>query len=388
MMNKLLFIFFLPIVGLSQNNTELKIKGSVNHPQQSSTNMLHNSITSKIENSANHNRRNNEILTNSFKIAFGSCADQNNELPIFKNIVKKQPDLFIFLGDNIYGDTKNMDDLKQSYKLLAEKKSFINLTKNIPIIATWDDHDYGWNDIGKEYTFKKESKNIFLDFFKVPKTSLRRQHDGIYGVYYYHTSSLNIQVILLDERTFRDPLIAKSADFKQDDRYSFYKQDYQPNKDSNLSILGKEQWKWLEMELKKSADIRIICSATQFGIEWNGYEAWANFPSEKKKMIDLIEQTKANGVLFISGDVHYSEISKTNTNFYPIYDFTSSGLSSTWKFATPNKYRIEGPVMENNFGLLTIDENNKNASIKMETWDINNNQRIEYIVKLSELTHH
>ena len=100
-----------------------------------------------------------------FKIAFGSCGHQDHPLPIFNNIVAHQPDLFIFLGDNIYGDTKEMDTLRSKYKLLSEKTSFQNLKENVEIIATWDDHDFGWNDIGRHYEFKEESKNIFLDFF-------------------------------------------------------------------------------------------------------------------------------------------------------------------------------------------------------------------------------
>ena len=151
------------------------------------------------------------------------------------------------------------------------------------------------------------------------------------------------------------------------------------------TLLGEEQWKWLEEELKVPADIRIIGSGTQFGIEWNGYEAWANFPHERKRMLDLIKSTKANGVLFISGDVHYSEISKLETDFYPIYDFTSSGLSSTWHFATPNKNRIEGPIMDNHFGLITIFWEQDNTKIKMETWDISDNQRIEYVLPLKSI---
>ena len=103
-------------------------------------------------------------------------------------------------------------------------------------------------------------------------------------------------------------------------------------------------------------------------------------------MLDLIKKTKANGVLFLSGDVHYAEISKlTEPDLYPIYDITSSGLSSTWHFATPNKNRIEGPVMENHFGLLTIDWAKSNPTIKMEIWDVNNNQRVEYTIGLDEI---
>ena len=91
--------------------------------------------------------------------------------------------------------------------------------------------------------------------------------------------------------------------------------------------------------------------------------------------------------MFLTGDVHYGEVSKLEEpGLYPIYDFTSSGLSSTWHFATPNKNRIEGPVMDNHFGLLTINWKKKNPVIKMEIWDTNNNQRVEHSIKLNEIS--
>jgi len=320
-----------------------------------------------------------------FKIAFGSCGHQDNTLPIFDVIVKHQPNLFIFLGDNIYGDTYNMDTLKAKYQKLGKKTSFLNLKKNMPIIATWDDHDYGANDIGRHYPFKKQSKEIFLEFFEEPKNSERRKHKGIYTSYFYNFQDKKIQVILLDNRTFRDDLVHYNNSFKKEKRHQFYDFDYMPHKTSDSTFLGNEQWQWLEKELLKPADIRIIGSGSQFGIELNGYEAWANFPHEQKRMLNLIKKTKANGIVFISGDVHYAEISKLQEpDLYPIYDITSSGLSSTWHFATPNQNRIEGPVMENHFGLLTISDE-KNPTIKMEIWDISDNQRIEYSIKLSEI---
>ncbi|MFN5415750.1 MAG: alkaline phosphatase family protein, partial [Flavobacteriia bacterium] len=102
------------------------------------------------------------------------------------------------------------------------------------------------------------------------------------------------------------------------------------------------------------------------------------------KMLNLIKSTKANGVIFLSGDVHYSEISKLQSDsLYPIYDITSSGLSETWKFATPNVNRIEGPIMDNNFGLLSI--NWKKKQILMEIWDKFGNQRVEYSIPINQL---
>jgi len=321
-------------------------------------------------------------------IAFGSCGHQDNPLEIFNVVVKHQPDLFVFLGDNIYGDTKNMDTLKAKYNRLNNKPSFQNLKKSTKIIATWDDHDYGWNDMGRHYKYKEKSKEIFLDFWEEPKDSPRRTHEGIYTSYTYEYKGKKLQIILLDNRTFRDDVKNYKNEFKADKRY-FYELDYDPYTadETDSTFLGETQWKWLENELKQPADVRLIGSGSQFGIEFNGYEAWANFPHEQKRFLDLIKSTKANGVLFLSGDVHYAEISKlVVSDLYPIYDVTSSGLSSTWHFATPNKNRIEGPVMENHFGLLTIDWGKENPTITMEIWDINNNQRMEYSISLSEIS--
>lgn len=318
----------------------------------------------------------------STKIAFGSCGHQDNPLLIYDVVVKHNPDLFVFLGDNIYCDTYNMDTLRVKYDKLNRKPTFQNLKKNVPIIATWDDHDFGWNDAGRHYKFKKESKEIFLDFFNEPNNSERRKREGVYTSYYYEKNGKKLQIILLDVRTFRDDLLKRTVE----ENIFFYKPDYVPYQNADSTLLGTAQWKWLEKELTITADIRIIGSGSQFGIEYNGYEAWSNFPFEQQKFLDLVKKTKANGVLFISGDVHYAEISKIETpNLYPIYDITSSGLSSRWHFATPNKNRIEGPIMENHFGLITIDWKTKNPNIKMEIWDVNDNQRIEYSIKLDEI---
>ncbi len=319
------------------------------------------------------------------KIAFGSCGYQDEPLPIFNEIVKHHPDLFIFLGDNIYGDTYNMDTLRAKYRRLASKKSFQNLVNSTEILATWDDHDYGDNDGGRHYPFKEESKEIFLEFFNEPPNSERRNHEGIYDSYEYKILNKIIQIILLDTRTFRDNLIDYNGEFDHNSRY-FYSLDYSPHQDADSTMLGEKQWAWLDRELQKKADLRIIGSSTQFGIEYNSYEAWANFPHEQKRFLNLIKKNKTNGVVFISGDVHYAEISKLDSpGLYPIYDVTASGLSSTWDFATPNKNRIEGPVMDNHFGLFTIDFNDKRPNIKVEIWDIRGNPRIEYTIPLEEI---
>ena len=101
-------------------------------------------------------------------------------------------------------------------------------------------------------------------------------------------------------------------------------------------------------------------------------------------MLSLIKKTKANGVFFISGDVHYGELSKLeNPESYPIHDLTASGLTQSWHFATPNENRIAGPVMENHFGLL--DFNLKQKKVSLQIIDRDNQVRINYMLDLKEL---
>lgn len=322
---------------------------------------------------------------NTFTIAFGSCGSQDHPLPIFHDVVKHQPDVFIFLGDNIYGDTEDMDVLRQKYQKLGSKPSYQNLKKHTDILATWDDHDYGQNDVGKHYPHKEASKEIFLKFFEEPKDSARYQHEGIYHSVFRRVGDKIIQIILLDGRTFRDDLLKESDQTDKAKRY-FYHLDYAPHTDPSKAFLGEQQWAWLENELRKPADFRIIASGTQFGIEYNGYESWANYPHEQERMVQLIKKTRANHLVFISGDVHYAELSKfAHPDSYPLYDITASGLSQTWRFATPNRNRIEGPIMDNNFGLLTINFLDDRSNMVAEVWDIRENQRIEYVIPFDEI---
>lgn len=319
------------------------------------------------------------------KIAFGSCGYQDDPQPVLSLAAAQNPDAFIFLGDNIYGDTDNMDTLRAKYSRWTSGADFKRLDSATRILATWDDHDYGRNDAGKYYPWKSESKEIFLDVFKEPKESERRKHEGIYQTEYIKAGNKTIQVLLLDVRTFRNGLLLYDTLTKLPRDYYFYKPDYKPHTSPDSTLLGAAQWQWLEGELKKPADLRLVCSGSQFGIEYNGYEAWANFPHEQKRMLELIKSTKANSVLFLSGDVHYAEISKLQEpGLYPVYDITSSGITSTWDFATLNKNRIEGPVMDNHYGLLTVTWE-KDPVIKMEIIDKFNNGRIEYVIKGSEI---
>lgn len=279
-----------------------------------------------------------------------------------------------------------MGEFKAKYDELGKKPEFNLLWHTMPVIATWDDHDFGWNDIGKEYPYIQESKALFLDFWREPNKSERRKRDGIYASYTFGETGQRTQVILLDMRTFRDNLKPWKDPVDRDPTQFYYPMDYAPHDSTAPTLLGETQWKWLKKVLEQPADLRIIGSSTQFGITHNGYEAWANFPHEQERMAKLIKSTKAEGLLFISGDVHYAEVSKFEIQHtYPLYDFTASGITSTWTFATENLNRIHGPMMENHFGLLEIDWTATDPSVQFSAIDVDGKRVLQHSLQLSEL---
>jgi alkaline phosphatase D len=316
------------------------------------------------------------------RIAFGSCGNQNKSQPILKHVIEQKPEVFCYLGDNIYGDSRTLAVLRAKYLKLAEKSEFQALRSAMPLIATWDDHDYGENDSGKEYVLREESKRLFLEFFREPEGTQRRKRPGIYTSYVFAGNERRVQIILLDTRTFRDQL-AKNPRFG---REKSWKNDYHPDPNPEKTLLGKAQWEWLEAELKQPADVRVIASSIQFAHEYNGYESWTNLPAEQAKLLDVLRRTKANGVVFISGDVHWGELSILNSDgLYPLYDITSSGLTETWPSIEPNRNRLGDAVRENNFGLIEIDWEQKDPALSLQLIDVKGTVRVKKVVKLSEL---
>jgi alkaline phosphatase D len=307
------------------------------------------------------------------KIAFGSCAKEDKDQPILKVIADKQPDLFIYMGDNIYGNTEDMVEMKGKYALLSCKEEFQYLMASNPVIATWDDHDYGANDIGEEYPKKEESKQLFLEFWHEPENSPRWVHPGIYTSYYYGDSIHRVQIILLDMRWFRSPLATSGTEYIADNN---------PSK----TFLGTEQWNWLQSELQQPAMMRFICSSTPFAAEANGDETWSNFPLEQQKMFDLIQTTQANGIIFLSGDVHYSELSQRNIpGLYPIYDFTSSGLTQVDPIPDGNQYRIGSAYAARNFSMVEINWSVPDPAIQFNIYNETGESVYGYSTNLSVL---
>jgi len=290
---------------------------------------------------------------NKFTISFGSCLHQDKDDKILETISNLKPNIFITMGDIIYKDTVNINEKKKLYDNLKNSEYFKNLLKTTKILGTWDDHDYGINDSGSEYPQKRESQKIFLDFLDEPMDSERRKREGIYSSNLLNFNKLSIHIIFLDTRYFRTPLKK---------RFIFWG-GYTANYDEYATILGSEQWTWLEDELKKPSDLKIIVSSIQFFNEDHPYEKWGNFPLERKKFLSLIKNKDISNLIILSGDRHISETFYFyENNFGNILEITSSPLNNELPFPVVNKlqeFKIGSLIQKSNFGNILIEDKNK-----------------------------
>lgn len=322
------------------------------------------------------------------RIAFGSCVKETRPAPIWDAIASGKPDLFLLIGDNVYGDTEDMEVLKAKYAKLGAMPGYQNLLKTCPLMATWDDHDFGVNDGGEEYPMRAESQRVFLEFFNEPKDSPRWKREGVYDAKIIGPAGRRVQVILLDTRYFRSPL--KSIPKLQRTPNQGY---YLPDDREGLTVLGEAQWKWLAEELKKPAEIRIIASSIQAVPQEHRWEYWANHPRERTRLFKLIGDTKAGGAIIISGDRHLAEISRlpkddqANGAGYPIFDLTSSSLNqpSGGSATEVNKHRVGENYRKVNFGTIEIDWSKSDPTIDMHVRDLEGKSVLTQRVKLSEL---
>jgi alkaline phosphatase D len=313
------------------------------------------------------------------RIAFGSCAEQQRPQPIWESVVATRPELFLFLGDNIYADTEDMEAFWAKYQLLGAQPGYQKLKATCPILATWDDHDLGANDAGGEYPMKKEAQKLFLDFFGVPEESPRRRQEGVYHTQVFGPKDQRVQVILLDTRYFRGRL---TTGFKPGEPGEGRRGKYAPNDDPVATVLGPKQWAWLEEQLKVPAGFRILCSSFQAVADEHGSETWGNFPRERMRLFELIHKTGAEGVVIVSGDRHLSEISRLAPDAagigYSIFDVTSSSLNTPCgnftkagtRFANEiNSYRVGLTYFDTNFGFIDIDWTQPDPIIRLQVRD-------------------
>ena len=289
----------------------------------------------------------NIIYAESIKIGLGSCLDQDYPQPIWQSIKKEDLNYFIFLGDNVYGDTRygSLRKMKSAYD--KQKKVLPDFLNDISIFSIWDDHDFGINDGGADYRFKRRAQELYLDFWEITKDDDRSNREGIYFSKNEIFFDKKFKFIFLDTRFFRSKLKGK-------------KSNYIENIEPDATILGNAQWSWLENELKSDFDFLFVFSSIQIIAKDHRFEKWSNFPIERAKLFELLEKFNDKTILF-SGDRHRAGIYRKNG----IIEVTSSSMNKPGSsFSETDSYLIGKTYPQENYGVLEILENTIHIKIK------------------------
>ncbi|MEM9938406.1 MAG: alkaline phosphatase D family protein [Pseudomonadota bacterium] len=296
------------------------------------------------------------------RVILGSCLDEEKDTSkAMMSIAAEDADLFLMVGDNVYGDrdgrayTNNDADLmelRESFADLAKREDFQAVRAAMPMMVAWDDHDYGANDAGNEFPFRGFAERIHEVFW-----GLADQDVGFWpGTYYARTfgpEGQRTQVIMLDTRFFRSGLTPT------DDWGVKGKERYLPAPEGSMQdMLGAAQWTWLENQLREPADLRLIASSIQVMPTAHGWEAWSTMPAERERLFDSIEQAGATGVVFLSGDRHTAFIYEEDGILpYEANELTSSSLNVS--FATESTEvdtrQIGAGAPVENYGVVEVD---------------------------------
>ncbi|APG63066.1 hypothetical protein LPB140_10025 [Sphingorhabdus lutea] len=313
----------------------------------------------------------NEVLT---RFAFGSCVNENRDMEFWNQIGAQNPQLFLLIGDNVYGDTgstnaANIPTLSDSYRRLSSRAEFANFRGQVPMMTTWDDHDYGANDAGGTYAYKEWAEKIYENYWQVSDEVKTRP--GVYESRIVGPQGKRVQFIMLDTRFFRSDL-ARLPYREKSPPLGWYI----PNENEDATILGDAQWKWLAAELSKPADLRFIISSTQILTSAHGYEGWVNFPKERARLYNLLDSKNIANAIFLSGDRHAAAFYKYDKGAgkKPIYEFTSSSLNFAFGKGDdgerePDNVRLGGLWSVPNYGQIDINWTNRQVVMAMKHMD-------------------
>ncbi|QEG23568.1 alkaline phosphatase D family protein [Mariniblastus fucicola] len=308
-----------------------------------------------------------EIPDTVTRIGMIGCHRQDRPAPAFNRYYESSPDVMVWMGDNVYADTKNdITFIEKCYQRMASQVAFEKLRESIPFVVTWDDHDYGLNNAGKNYPLKDESRKLFRKFWEMEEF-IPEDRDGIYHARYFGSGETRLQMIMLDTRYNRD------------------------DEGDASDTLGENQWTWLESELRKPAKIRLIASGYQVLLDRDQkFETWSKFPAAKKRLFDLIQMCEAEGVIFLAGDQHYGEVSRLPKALgYDAVEFMFAGINQEEQHVF-NSHRVS-PVAHalNSYPLIDIQWQPSEIDpphVMLRCYDADTNKlALSYRVNFSEL---
>lgn len=244
------------------------------------------------------------------KDAFGAGFE------IFDTVAAQRPDVMLWLGDNIYyrdGDFTPADGVAaRMHRRWAATRRFAPLQRLLRTgqhVAIWDDHDYGPDNANRDFALKATALALFQDYWANPGHGL----PSVAGIF-TRVPLGDVELFLLDDRYHRD-----------DDAST----------DPARTMLGAAQLEWLKGALRDShASFKLVTNGSRMlsdrlSPELRGGEGWHNFPAERQAFLDWLAAERIDGVLFVSGDIHYTHLTeRERPGTYPLTELTCSPLTA------------------------------------------------------------
>ncbi|HIK67245.1 MAG TPA: alkaline phosphatase family protein [Flavobacteriales bacterium] len=300
-----------------------------------------------------------------FKAVIGSCTFINDsiydrpgrgyggEYEVFESIVAAEPDMMLWLGDNVYMrevDVQSYSGYLYRYTHTRAVSEMQDLLKACPNYAIWDDHDFGPNDADASWVHRDWAQDAFKTFWANPSYGAPSGANNIATAFRFS----DVEFFLLDNRSQRI---------------------HHNNRTQDIHVLGDEQIDWLIAALNKSkAPFKMVAVGGEFLNTAELHENMANFP-ERQEIIDRIEEEHIHGVVFLTGDRHCTDMSRIELEGGAvIHDLTVSPLTSSAydNSDEPNDLRIEGTTVPfRNFAELNFSGPRKNRSLEIVVKDVN-----------------
>lgn len=304
------------------------------------------------------------------RILIGSCNDEEKPSPALARLAAEDADLFLMIGDNVYGDRDgpayvsndaDLAELRRSFADLAADTDFQAVRAKHPMMVAWDDHDYGANDAGREFPFRRFAERIHERFWGLDSEDVGKW-DGTYYARTFGPEGQRVQIIMLDTRFFRSGLTPT------DEWGAPGKERYLPSASTEQDMLGSQQWTWLSNQLRKPADLRLIVSSVQVLPTVHGWEAWSTLPAERGRLFELIEDSAAKGVVFVSGDRHTSFLYRDDAPLsYPAHEITASSMNVSFaeESTEMDARQVGAGFAPENYGEIAIDWDARTLALKL-----------------------
>lgn len=290
------------------------------------------------------------------RVAFVCCAHQDQEQNLWQQVSAKNPDVVVFTGNSVSAVRYDEKPLGAQYKKLDQIEGYRQLRGKAPFMAVWDGLDFGLRHGDSGFEGKYESREAFLNYWNYipklqPKSAKGVEHSVILGA-----PGQRVQIIMLDTRFYATPWLDTGVDG-----------EFKKNWNRSDSLLGTGQWSWLESELRKDAEYRVIVSPLQMAANTGGQERWGLFPLDRQKFFDTLRATNAKKVVIVSGNRGFGSMGKVDLleGYGPLYDMTVGPMNGETGKREKDFHYVGGALEAFNFGLLEWDWKNKTVHMKL-----------------------